>query len=961
MSVAATDGPSMADHVELLARLRPELVELAECLCLAAAVERPMLRRARLRFLPRSSAGLEAELWFSPLVEAAGDHALLLDPEAADALRHRLARRPRAHVEAVRDFTVRAHRDARPITRWFEDLLWADVLPSAVPEQYVRGELRRVLSTLAAGGEAADDLGRWVLHYLPRLPENVRRYDDAWRMEVASSERLGLEPPHDPYGRPAATTAEARALVHRDVTIGVAAHSDGVVLSNPPADGARVITAPGVRAVRLDVVSTLVADAAAVRVRIGENQSVRLPMTVMQWLDDNGTTTGLAHPSVATETVVARAATRGTGSRRAHAALLLEDGRIVLHGPNGSLSGVVPAPPDGRRRGSLTLSSDGGTLAWIEDGTAVVHDLDSGRVSTMTDSPGGVALARVLFPADARTGLVRAYEGHGGADALFLLGDRGTSMTGTGDVTSVRDLWISEDGTRTAVLDRAGRLWTYDELSGDADVPTMERFGHGVTAITGTPSGRTVVWATADGVVRCRVGHDLDPVILGTAPWQVTGLAVHDGGGRVAAVGGDTRLLLWEAPGGHAPPRTVVLRFCADRVHALPGGTWAVSGTGGPVEVRTEDGRRYQVVPDTEVPVPADDVPAWARGCVIADVGGEGAPGRRGLADGMAAVAALGAGCLLVGPAVGELPEDLAPLLSAAHRYGIRVVCDIPVWALPRESVGGFLTQVRRYLDIGVDGVRLASVDDLGPEVLNDVRHLLDGYGDRLLLGTRTRARAGESVRHFGGPGPDEAACHVVMPAWDGLLGDAVRDRALGAFPRTGAHTGSYAGELTSAQFLLRAVGPAAQWGHALPKGLPPALRAFAARVLLTLPGCPVLPLSSLEDGAVSATARLRRDHLALSRGECQVWELDRPEVLMLVRRHGEETVLCLANSGTRRVDVPVPADRLGPDEDARLLDLLDGSVVFRARGSATVLPVDAHTVRCWLLMPAARTPDPGE
>ncbi|GKQ38817.1 alpha-amylase family protein [Streptomyces sp. A012304] len=953
MSVAVTDGLSMADYVELLARLRPEVVELAECLCLAAAVERSMLRRARLRFLPRSSAGLEAELWFSPLVEAAGDHALLLDPEAAGALRRRLARRPRGHVEDVRDFTVRAHRDARPITRWFEDLLWADVDPSAVPDQYVRGELRRVLGALAAGGEAADDLGRWVLHYLPRLPENVRRYDDAWRMEVASSERLGLEPPPDRYGRPAATTAGARALVHRDVSIGVAAHSDGVVLSNPPADGARVITAPGVRAVRLDVVSTLVVDAAAVRVRIGENQSVRLPMTVMQWLDDNGTTTGLAHPSVATETVVARAA--GTGSRRAHGALLLEDGRIVLHGRDGSLTGVVPAPPDGRRRSSLTLSSDGGTLAWMEEGTAVVHDLASGRVSTMTDSPGGAALARVLFPADARTGLVRAYEG---ADALFLLGDRGTGMTGTGEVTSVRDLWISEDGTRTAVLDRAGKLWTYDELAGDADVPTMERFGHGVTAVTGTPSGGTVVWATADGVVRCRVGRDLDPVVLGTAPWQVTGLAVHDGGGRVAAVGGDTRMLLWEAPGGHAPPLTVVLRFCANRVHALPGGTWAVSGTGGPVELRTEDGRRYQVVPDTEAPVPADDVPTWARGCVIADVRGGDAPGPRDLADGMADVAARGVGCLLV--AADQPLEDFALLLGAAHRHGIRVVRDIHLWAAPRKPAGGLLTQVRRFLDTGVDGIRLVSEETLEPEVLNDVRHLLDGYGDRLLLTTRTTARARDAVRDFGGRDADGAACHVVMPAWDGLLGDAVRKSALGAFPGTGAET--YAGELAVAEALVREAGPGAQWGHVLPKGLRPAQRAFAARVLLTLPGCPVLPLSSLEDRAVSWTARLRRDHLALSRGESHVVrEPDRPEVLVLVRRHGDETVLCLANSGTRRVDVQVPADRLGPDEDARLLDLLDGSVVFQARGTATVLPVDAHTVRCWRRMPAARTPDPGE
>ncbi|QSY49809.1 hypothetical protein [Streptomyces griseocarneus] len=210
-----TDPPApdeeMTAFVERLARRRPELVRLAECLSLAADVERSLLRRVRLRFQPRSSSGLEAELWFSPLVEAAGEHSLQLDPVAATVLRRRLASRPREHVEAVWACTREAHAGAPAVTRWFEELLWVDVFPAAVPAAQLDGRLRRVLAAVGAAGEAADELGRWVLHYVPRLPPWLLRHENARRIQVVSCERLGLEPPPDPFPRPAVTDEEARA------------------------------------------------------------------------------------------------------------------------------------------------------------------------------------------------------------------------------------------------------------------------------------------------------------------------------------------------------------------------------------------------------------------------------------------------------------------------------------------------------------------------------------------------------------------------------------------------------------------------------------------------------------------------------------------------------------------------------------------------------------------------------
>ena len=54
----------------LLASLKsgqPEVVQLAMYLSPAARIEPALLRMARLEFLPASDAGLESDLWFSPL------------------------------------------------------------------------------------------------------------------------------------------------------------------------------------------------------------------------------------------------------------------------------------------------------------------------------------------------------------------------------------------------------------------------------------------------------------------------------------------------------------------------------------------------------------------------------------------------------------------------------------------------------------------------------------------------------------------------------------------------------------------------------------------------------------------------------------------------------------------------------------------------------------------------------
>ncbi len=974
MSGGAGKGLSMAQYVELLAQRRPDVVTLAECLSLAAGVERAMLRRTRLRFLPRSTAGVEAELWFSPLVEAAGDHTLLFDPEAAEILRRRLIRHPRPHVEDVRRFTVESHQDARPVTRWFEDMLWADLLPSAAADQHVRSELARVLRALTTGGDSADDLGRWILHYLPRLPAGVRRYDDAWRIQVASSERLGLEPPDDPFVRPPSVITEARALVQRHLSVGVTARSDGVEFSSPPTDGSRLITAPGLRRIRLDVVSVLAAEPDPVRVQLRENQAVRLPMTVLQFLDGDGATTmSVAHAGVASDVVVARSV--GSAAYDASCAVLLADGRIALHGRGGVMTGQVPAASPERRRRSLTLSLDGRVLAWAEDGTAVVRDLRTGQERLVSGTSARGELVRVFFTGDAAE-LARVYAGE---NRVSVVAGRSTSVVTHGESMGDR-LWSSDDAACVASIGLSGTLWIQYGDERD-DESTSEALSEGVTAVSGAPDGRIVVWATGDGTVWYRMrANRAGSGVAGSAPWQVTGLAAAHDGRAVAAVGGDSRLLVWQLRGTPTPPRTVALRFCADRVHALSGGGWAVSGTGGPVEVRTEDGRRYHVTPDTQDPLSADEVPAWARGRVLAEVRETPGAGFPELADGMADISAQGVDCLLVRRAVGHPGGEGVPtrggdrfdggfqaMLLAAQRHGMRVVVEVEADTELEDIAvhghsGGLLEDVREWLDRDVDGVCLAHEGDLGDGVLSDVRHLLDGYGDRLLMRMRTTAAPADAVVDFGGRSGGDIGCHVVVPRWDDLLVRGVREGDLGAV-RWGRDR-SYAADLTSALGLLVSACPGAQWGHTVPERLTVAQRTFAASVLLSLPGCPVLPSSLFQQSALATMARLRRDHLVLSRGTCEVADLGLPGVLALLRRYGDETVLCLANSGQREVRVHIRLDHLVAEENVLpldLLDLLDGTTVPCSQGSPAVLALEPYGVRWWRLMPAARTSNTGE
>ncbi|RAJ71913.1 maltogenic amylase-like enzyme [Streptomyces sp. Amel2xB2] len=916
----ATGGPGtterhMAAMVEQLERGQRQLVALAECVSLAAHLDWTFLRRARLRFLPSSTAGLEADLCFSPLVEAVGGRALLLDTEAAEALRSRLMTRSPRLLRRIRDFTAEEHARAPRIVRFCEELLWSDLSGSPTARTDVARSARQVLRALAAEGpdgpersevtrqtedddRAADDLGRWALHYVARLPERILLHDDVLHVQVASCERLGLEPPPDPFDveRPAPGVSAARALVQRPVAVGAVAQSDGIVLSRPPAAGAKRIHAGGTRhRVRLDVTSPLAGRPEPVRLELDAGRSLRLPFTVVQRIGPAGELEmSLAHPGAALDVAVADRP--GADPSAAHCAVLLADGTVVLYARDGTETRRVP--PEARTGPRTGPGPERGPGPGPGPGPA-----DRTRVALSAD---GTVLSYVQ---DGRT-----YREPVRAGGEF---SRSRASGESGDVFG------DEQGQFTTSMGQA--VWNR------------------TTATARTADGRTVVQAGADGRVRAvPSGPGLGPGDgdrgttpvrdIGQAPWQVSSLAVSADGQRVAAVGNDALLIEWPLLTG-ADPRETRLRFCAARVFAGAAGSWVVAGAGGPLELSTEDGRRYRVTPDPEYRPDDDGVPAWGRGCaLVAADGGQ-----------IATASQLpGVDCLAV-PAhsYGAGAEgQSASWPAAAHSRGVRVVADLDV------SLGGeadVLETSGALLDQGFDGLRLVGAEAVDDDLLDDVRHLIEGYDDRLLL-------YGSSA-HVAAEPPDTARTPPALMLSRSLLSVLDDDgHGYGTGTGTGRGYGNGLGDddgpgdggfparmSTLKLWIERALtrtsptGSSDRWTLELGAPRPRETERLAAAVLLSLPGSPVLPFTALPGGGpdpvpLGTILDVRRNQLALSRGECRLLDLPAPRVLALLRRHGDESVLCLVNFAPHPADAEIDSAVLG--RPARLLDLFDGSAL---------------------------------
>jgi FxsC-like protein len=235
---------------EIIETVSPDVAELAKVVSLAIRVEPYLLRAARLELLPHLSAGTEADLWFSPLVESRSPLGLVLAQGVAEELRRELAK-DRALLAGAWRITREAHRDSHPTIRLEERLIrlalaGRDEESEREPSDEIEELLLQALAALAVGTDALG-IARWAARALPRMPDVARDSDTAEALALGAGARLDgyriLEKEFPTEG----ALEKLRWVLpsEKSITVGVRLLDNGVEFSEPPAAGAHRLEVPG--------------------------------------------------------------------------------------------------------------------------------------------------------------------------------------------------------------------------------------------------------------------------------------------------------------------------------------------------------------------------------------------------------------------------------------------------------------------------------------------------------------------------------------------------------------------------------------------------------------------------------------------------------------------------------------------------------------------------------------------
>lgn len=234
----------------------PQAVKLGELISLAARVEPALLRRMRLALLPDSDAAVEAELWFSPLIQSQNASGLMLDPPARNLLRLRLAATPDRLRQAWRIVTS-VHRHAPQILKIEEEITFLALSGGSRDE--IRSRLQIALHTLLSEQNQRPGLAQWAARILPFLPETARRDETAWLLAAAANARVGGPPilegnlPDDMDPR----TLRAVLDDTEPTWIGVRLLEDGIEFGNASLAGAKLLPVPKASPVVLEITEEL--------------------------------------------------------------------------------------------------------------------------------------------------------------------------------------------------------------------------------------------------------------------------------------------------------------------------------------------------------------------------------------------------------------------------------------------------------------------------------------------------------------------------------------------------------------------------------------------------------------------------------------------------------------------------------------------------------------------------------
>jgi hypothetical protein len=190
-----------AERLSKLQATLPDVTLLAQALALSVRAEPELVRQIRLTLFPRSSAALEADLYFSPLVAQRTPDWILLDPHLALELQEEVVRliRERADERArfarIRQIIQQAHSAAPFEIACEEEVIWLAVQrrrggvkdARAAIDNILRGLLMRMLQ----GSAESLAIARWFASACRRMPMLARETQAFALLAFAASSTLG--------------------------------------------------------------------------------------------------------------------------------------------------------------------------------------------------------------------------------------------------------------------------------------------------------------------------------------------------------------------------------------------------------------------------------------------------------------------------------------------------------------------------------------------------------------------------------------------------------------------------------------------------------------------------------------------------------------------------------------------------------------------------------------------------
>lgn len=176
----------------------PNSFTLALWSSLAARIEPELLRGLRLVFLPRSDAGSEADLWFSPLVQSYTTAEISFYPAVIAELHSRLEKLRLkgsenfdANLETANMVIKGTHQLAPSWIKMEEKITYLSFSSKPNRKAEIRSLFESILRTMAEDRTRDRDFARWAVKALPQMPSFVKNTEPYQVVGLAASGLLG--------------------------------------------------------------------------------------------------------------------------------------------------------------------------------------------------------------------------------------------------------------------------------------------------------------------------------------------------------------------------------------------------------------------------------------------------------------------------------------------------------------------------------------------------------------------------------------------------------------------------------------------------------------------------------------------------------------------------------------------------------------------------------------------------